>query len=137
GFTQGVVDADGADTKTHSDLTGSITGDDVVLEVHEQHINIFASSTSLRLMPSMRGSANQFFSTIGNVLKTGGETYRYNNIQVETGSKEKGNQGSAGVVAVKGIILRNDRPFAECTLQNGIPIAVAGGTVIPLATASQ
>jgi len=36
------------------------------------------------------------------------------------------------VVAVSGTILRNDRPYAACTLQQGLPVAVAGGTAIPL-----
>ena len=65
-------------------------------------------------------------------MKSGRDTYRFVNVQVETGTKEKGNQTSGGVVAVSGTVLRNDQPFAECTLQNGVPVAVAGNTVLPL-----
>lgn len=126
-------DFDGQEIKTRSVLTGSVQGDGVALEVHEQHATNFASATSLRTLPSMRGSASQFIGSIASVLKTAGATYRFSNVQVESGTKEKGGSTSGGLVAVSGIILRNDQPFAQCTLQNGIPVAVAGSTVISLA----
>lgn len=133
GGTAGVSDYDGADKETLADIGGMIKGEGLALEVHERHYNHFASAVSLRTLPSMRGSANQFRSTIGNVLEFGGDKYRFNHVQVETGNREKGGQPvSAGVYAVAGTILRNDQPFAECVLNNGIPVAVAGGRAIPL-----
>jgi hypothetical protein len=135
GGTQGGTDADGADTRTVYDVTGSVTGDDVSLEVRERHVSHFVSAMSLRLLPSMRGSANQLIATLGSVVRTGGENFQFKDVQVETGSREKGGQSSGGVVAVSGTILRNDRPYAVCTLQQGVPVAVAGGSVFPLGIA--
>jgi hypothetical protein len=136
GATQGGSDFQGSETKTISELTGTIKGDDLVVDVREQHTNVFVSAFSARMLPSQRGSANQFFSTLASVVKVGPDQYRFNNVQVEAGNREKAGQTiSAGVAAVSGQIIRNDRPFANCGLQNGIPVAVANGTVIPLATA--
>lgn len=132
GGTQGGTDADGADTRTIYDVTGAVTGDDVSLEVRERHVSHFVSAMSLQLLPSMRGSANQLIATLGSVVRTGGENFQFKDVQVETGSREKGGQSSGGVVAVSGTILRNDRPYAVCTLQQGVPVAVAGGSAIPL-----
>jgi hypothetical protein len=133
GAMQRSGDFDGQDIKTRSVLTGTVQGDDLKLEVQEQHATSFASATSLRTLPSMRGSASQFVGSIASVLSAGGATYRFSNVQVETGTKEKGGNTSGGLVAVSGVILRNDQPFAQCTLQNGLPVAVVGTTVIPLA----
>jgi hypothetical protein len=73
-------------------------------------------------------------STIASTAKSGGDAYRFVDVQVETGAKEKGGQSSSGVVATSGRILRNAKPVAECALQNGVPVAVAGPTVIALAS---
>src|SRR5262245_40301172 len=83
------------------------------------------------LLPSQRGNASRFRRSLGNVVKSSGDTCGFINVQVESGTKEKGGQTTGGIVVVSGAILRNEKPFAECTLQNGVPVAVDGGGVFP------
>jgi hypothetical protein len=137
GSTQGQSDFDGRESETRYEVTGTIRGHDVEISVHEQDASSFASTNSVALLYSQRGWADQSRCTLASTAKCGGDVFRFENVQVESGAKEKGGQSSSGVVATSGRILRNDTPFAECTLQNGSPVAVAGGSVIPLTGAAK
>ncbi len=137
GVTEGGSDFQGAETRTRSAVTGAIRGDDLAIDVSEQHVNHFVSAFSTRLLPSQRGSASQLISTVASTLKFGGDIYRFQDVHVETGNREKGGETvSGGLAALRGLILRNDQRFAECSLQNGLPVAVAGGVPIPLASST-
>jgi hypothetical protein len=132
GSTQGQGDLDGRESQTRFTITGTIHGDGVDVAVSETDSSNYASAVSIALLYSQRGWADQAKCTITSTAKAGGETFRFDDVQVESGAKEKGGRSSSGVVATSGRILRDDKPFAECMLQNGVPVAVAGANVIPL-----
>ena len=132
GQTAGVRENDGRETQTTYELSGTIRGGAVDLDVHEQHSEQFASTYSLALLYSQRGYASQFRAAMTSTLRTGGDTFTFSNVQVESGAKEKGGQASSGLASVSGDVLRNGRPFATCTLLDGRPVAVAGGRAISL-----
>lgn len=132
GSTRGVSDLDGQERKTQYQLTGTVKGPGVEVTVLEQHVLNMASATSLRLLHSQRGSATQIQSVVDSTMKCGGHTYRFDHVQTETGSKEKGFQSSGGIVAASGRVLRDDRPFGELALVNGTLVVAAGGGAIPV-----
>lgn len=132
GATRGVSDFDGQERKTQYQLTGTVKGSGVEVTVKEQHALSLASATSLRLLHSQRGSATQIQSVVNSTVKCGGHTYRFDQVQTETGSKEKGFQSSGGIVAASGRVLRDESPFGELLLVNGSVVVAAGGDVIPV-----
>ncbi len=132
GAVQSQGGVDGREAQTRYDVSGRIHGDDHEIDVLEQHFSDFASSNSLRLLTSQRGWASQLRCTIGSTVRAGGDTYRFQDVQVESGMKEKGGQTTSDIVSASGTIERNGRPFAEVALRAGLPVAIAGATVIPL-----
>jgi len=133
GGTQGTSDLDGTESQAAYDLVGTVRGGGIEVDVKERHFSNYASAVSIRMLYSQRGWASQFRATIASTVKSGGSSYRFESVQVETGAKEKGGQQTSDVVSTSGAILRDDRPWAQVTLQNGVAVAVAGGTVFPLA----
>lgn len=132
GGTQGVRDFDGQDIDTQYQLTGTVKGNGVEVDVQETHVIKLVSATSLQTLPSMRGTASQLRCVLNSVVRDGKDSYRFNNVQVEAGTKEKGGQSSAGIVAASGSILKNDRPFGECSVQNGALVVIVGNTALPI-----
>jgi hypothetical protein len=132
GQTAGVRESDGQQYETTYRLTGAIKGGNVDLDVQEDNVEQFASTYSLALLYSQRGYASQFQSAVANTLRTGGDTFTFSNVHVESGAKEKGGQSSSGLTAVSGALLRNGQPFGTLTLQDGRPVAIAGQSSIPL-----
>jgi len=133
GGTQGTSDLDGTEAQSAYDVVGTVRGGGIEVDVKERHFSNYASAVSIRMLYSQRGWASQFRATIASTVKSGGSSYRFDSVQVETGAKEKGGQQTSDVVSTSGAILRDDRPWAQVTLQNGVAVAVAGGTVFPLA----
>jgi len=119
-----VSDLDGANRR-RATKERTVKGSGVEWTCTSRHASNFASATSIGLLYSQRGFAEQVRSTITSTAKTGGDAYRFDDVQVESGAKEKGGQASSGIVATSGRILRNEKPFAECSLQNGVPVAVS------------
>jgi len=132
GAVQSQGDVDGREAQMRYDVVGRIHGEGHEVDVREQHSSDFASANSLRLLTSQRGWASQLRCTIGSTVRAGGDTYRFQDVQVESAMKEKGGQTTSSVVSASGTIERNDQPFAEVALRAGLPVAIAGGTVIPL-----
>lgn len=132
GASSGSGDFDGRQSQTRYDLTGTLRGNGVEVDVREQHTTEFASATSLRLLYSQRGWASQFRATLGSTVRSGGVAWQFADVQVETGAKEKGGQQTSDVVAVTGTILRDGHAFAQCTLQGGVAVATTGAGAIPL-----
>jgi hypothetical protein len=118
GQTAGTRDYHGQDVQTQYDLTGTIRGGGLEVDVNERHTSALVAATNLRLLPSQRGSASQFQGTINNVLRAGGEEYRFQNVQVETGQRTRGaGEGEAGLTGLQGIVLRNGAPFGRLMAQ--------------------
>lgn len=132
GAVQTVGGVDGREARTRYEVSGRIHGEGHEIDVLEQHFSDFASSNSLRLLTSQRGWASQLRCTIASTVRSGGDTYRFDDVQVESGAKEKSGQTTISVVSTSGTIQRNGRPFAEVELRAGRPVAMAGSTVIPL-----
>lgn len=123
-------DHGGQDVQTVYDLTGTVTRSGLRLEVAERHASSLVAATSLRTLPSQRGSASQSTSTLANVLTLGGTEYRFENVQLQEGARERGGQGSAGITALSGTVLRGGMPFGQFALQGGRPVlSTAGGAI--------
>ena len=64
GRSAGVRDYGGQDIQTAYDLTGTIAGNGLELAVNERHTSSLVATTSLRTLPSQRGTASQANSTL-------------------------------------------------------------------------
>jgi hypothetical protein len=142
GHTSGSSGYDGQDAQTQYDLTGSISGGGFEVEVHERHSSTMASATSLRLLPSQRGSASRFNGVLNNVLRIGGDEYRFQNVQVQTDQRTRGTAtGQAGLTMLEGMVMRSGQPFGRLVSQSGqaflqtqsgmlpLDMPIAGGTI--------
>lgn len=132
GTSSGSSDGTGAERQTQYRMTGTIRGGGADVTVLEEHTVSFASAIGLNLLASQRGNATQIRSVSSSSVKIGGDIYKFNNIQAESGMKERGNQSSGGMVSAAGLVTKNDAPFGEVMLQNGAVVVAAGGNVIPL-----
>jgi hypothetical protein len=132
GAVEGTGDADGREARTRYDVIGRIQGETLEIDVKEEHLSDFASATSLRLLTSQRGWASELRCTLASTVRSGGDTYRFLDVRMETGMKEKGGRTTSDVVSASGRIERNGRPFAEVELRDGLPVAIAESNVIPL-----
>lgn len=126
GTAQGTRDLDGHDTETKYELTGTIKADGFDVAVNEHHVLTSAGSYSLRLLTTQRGTASQLRAQIANTLKHDGATYSFSNVEVDSGSTDKGNQQKSGITLARGSILREQQPFAECRLLDGAVLATVG-----------
>ena len=133
GQTSGSSGVDGQDSQTQYDLTGTVSGGGLEVEVHERHSSTMAAATSLRLLPSQRGSASRFNGVLNNVLRVGGEEYRFQNVQVQTDQRTRGtNTGQAGLTLLEGLVVRSGQPFGQLVLQVGQAFLQTNSGVIPL-----
>ncbi len=132
GGTQGGPDGQGADRTTQYTLTGSLRGEGLVVDVHETHGTRFVAALGLSLLPSQRGSASRTLSRIDSTAKLAGAEYHFVSVQAESGSKEKGGQSTAGVVALTGAVTKNGQPFRDCSLQGGLPVLATSAGVLSL-----
>jgi hypothetical protein len=133
GQTSGSSGYDGQDSQTQYDLNGTIGGGGIEVEVHERHSSSMASATSLRLLPSQRGSASRFNAVINNVLRVGGDEYRFQNVQVQTDQRTRGTAtGQAGLTMLDGFVLLSGQPFGRAILQAGRAYLQTPSGVIPL-----
>lgn len=132
GGTQGGPDWQGADRTTQYELTGSLRGEDLVVDVHETHGTRSVAALGLSLLPSQRGTASRTLSRIDSTAKLAGAEYHFVSVQAESGSKEKGGQSTGGVVALTGTVTRNGQPFGDCNLQGGLPVLVTKDGVLSL-----
>ncbi len=133
GQTSGSSGVDGQDSQTQYDLTGTISGGGLEVEVHERHSSTMAAATSLRLLPSQRGSVSRFNGVLNNVLRVGGEEYRFQNVQVQTDQRTRGtNTGQAGLTLLEGLVVRSGQPFGQLVLQAGQAFLQTNSGVIPL-----
>ncbi len=132
GRTGGVRDYDGQDIQTAYDLVGTIRGGGLSLNVAERHTSSFVSATSLRSLPSQRGSASQASATLSSTLEFGGASYQFQNVQVESGSRSRGGQDSGGVTGVSGSVLRNGQSFGQFGLQGGRALLNTGAGLIAM-----
>jgi hypothetical protein len=135
GQAGGDVLIDSKETVTEYALTGTIRGAGADIDVREQNSSHYVSMYSVGFLPSQRGYANDLRGTTTTSVKVGNDNYSFANVQGQAIDKEKGGQRTSGVLALSGQILRNGAPFATCTLQGDRPVAIAGGTAIPLALA--
>ena len=119
GRTGGVRDYGGQDTQTVYDLTGTVAGNGLKLDVNERHASSFVAATSLRDLPSQRGSAGQTTSTLNNGLSLGGVRYDLQNVQIEAGTRDRGGQSSGGMTGVSGVLLRDGQPYGQFVLEGG------------------
>ncbi len=133
GQTAGARDYHGQDVQTQYDLTGTIRGGGAEIDVNERHTSALVAATNLRLLPSQRGSASRFNGVVNNVLRSGGEEYRFQDVQVETGQRTRGaGEGQAGLTGLQGIVLRNGAPFGRLISQGGRAIVQTDSGVIVL-----
>src|SRR5262249_42343690 len=132
GQTGGAREADGQDTQTAYDLTGTIGGNGCQIDVNQKVVMRTVSSYSLQLLISQRGSATQINTTINNTVGCASDTFAFNNVQVQSESAEKGGNSRNGVTAASGAITHAGQPFATLGLQNGIVLATTGKETIRL-----
>lgn len=133
GQISGSSGVDGQDSQTQYDLTGTISGGGLEIEVHERHSSAMAAVTSLRLLPSQRGSASRFNGVINNVLRIGGNEYRFQNVQVQTDQRTRGmSAGQAGLTMLDGVVLRSGQQFGRAVLQAGQAFLQTSSGLIPL-----
>jgi hypothetical protein len=133
GQTSGSSGFDGQDAQTQYELTGTITGGRMEIDVHERHISTMAAATSLRLLPSQRGSASRFNAAINSVVRVTGDEYRFQNVQVQTDQRTRGTTtGQAGLTMLDGVVLQSGRPFGRLVLQAGQAFLQTGNNLIPL-----
>lgn len=79
-----------------------------------------ASATSLYSLPSQRGSASRFNAVINNVVRVSGVEYQFQNVQVQTDQRTRGNNvGQAELTGLSGLVLRSGQPFGQLVLQAG------------------
>lgn len=130
GRAGGVRDYGGQDVQTVYDLTGTIRGDGLEVAVNESHQSSLVAATSLRFLPSQRGTASQSNATLRNVLTMDGRSYELRDVQVQMGTRTRGGQGSAGTTGVSGALLRDGQPYGRFLLQGGRPyLQTPDGTI--------
>ena len=130
GGAAGVRDYGGQDTQTQYDLTGTITGAGLSLDVSERHASTLVAATSLRTLPSQRGSASRVNATINNRVRHGGSTYQLQNVQVQTDQKTRGGNTTGGMTGLSGDLLRDGQPYGRFVSQGGQPmLTTASGTI--------
>jgi hypothetical protein len=133
GHTSGSSGYDGQDAQTQYDLTGSISGGGFEVEVHERHTSSMASATSLRLLPSQRGSASRFNGILNSILRIGGDEYRFQNVQVQTDQRTRGTAtGQAGLTMLEGMVMRSGQPFGRLVPQSGQAFLQTQSGLLPL-----
>jgi hypothetical protein len=133
GRTGGERDYHGQDVTTQYALTGSLRGSGYEIDVKEEHALRMVSSTSMRLLQSMRGSASSVQTAIGSTLKSGGQTYAFQGLQVRSEYSEKGGQTKNQETQMAGAITRDGKPWAQCAIAGGVPVAqTSDGAVLPL-----
>jgi hypothetical protein len=133
GQTAGSSGYHGQDAQTQYDLAGTITGGGIEVSVSERHSFSMAAATSLSLLPSQRGSASRFNGVLNNVVRVGGDTYQFQNVQVQTDQRTRGTAtGQAGLTGLDGVLLRSGQPFGRFVLQAGRAFLQAQSSVIPL-----
>ncbi len=128
----GVRDYGGQDVQTTYDLTGTITGNGVELTVNERHTSSLVAATSLRLLPSQRGSASQSTSTLNNTLNMRGVRFQLQNVQVQTGTRVRRGEGTAGMTGLSGTVLRDGQPFGQFVMESGRAFLNTGDGVIAM-----
>lgn len=119
GRAGGVRDYGGQDIQMAYDFTGTISGPGVTVDVRERHSSSLVAATSLRTLPSQRGSASNSNATLSSVATIGGVRYELSNVQVQTGTSTRGGQSSAGMTGLSGAVLRSGQPFGTFVLQAG------------------
>ena len=118
GGKAGVVDWHGGEGTADYTLTGKITGGGIEIDVSERHGSVSASAQSLRLPISMRGSAARINVTIDSVLHAGGDTFRFQGVEVVTDMKSKGGTSNVGIVSASGEVLRDGSAYGTVRLEN-------------------
>jgi len=119
GRAAGVLDYDGQDTQTAYALTGTISGSGLVVDVLERHSSSLVAATSLRTLPSQRGTASSSNSTLSSTMTFGGSRYELQNVQIQAGTSSRGGQASAGMTGLSGTVLRDGQPFGTFVAQGG------------------
>ena len=133
GKTVGSRDFGGQNWEARYTLTGTITGGGVEVEVNEQHTSAMGAFNSPRALPSRRGSSGQINAVINNVARIGGAEYRFQNVQVKSGTSVRGQgAGRAGVSGTQGHLLLNGAPFGPIVYQGGRSSVLTGRGVIAL-----
>jgi len=131
GQTAGDRDFNGQDIQTAYDLTGMLRGNGCEITVNQRQRIRTVGAYSLNLLYSQRGTATQLDAAINSAVQCEGETYTFNNVQVQSGSTDKGGNSRSAVSAATGTITRGGQAFATVSLQNGAVVAAtANGPVI-------
>lgn len=130
GQTGGERDLGGQDVQTTYDLTGTIRGNGSEIRVSQRQTIRTVGAYSLNFLVSQRGTATQINAVINNSVLSGGHTYTFGNVQVQSESTDKGGNRRSGITSASGAITRGGQPFATLRLQNGAVIAVAGSETI-------
>ena len=126
-------DMTGQEVRTEYDFSGTISREDIAVEVSEHHVStLAAASHPSRLLPSQRGSASRFSGIINNVVRRGEAEWRFVDVQVQTDMMERGGTGSAGLTHLGGQVLRNGNFLGQCVLQNGGAFLDTGNARLPL-----
>lgn len=119
GRSAGVMDYGGQDTQTAYDLTGTISGAGITVDVSERHASSLVAATSLRTLPSQRGTASSSNSTLASAMTFAGVRYQLQDVQIQSGTSTRGGQGSAGMTGLTRAVLRDGQPFGVFVFQAG------------------
>ena len=112
------------------EVTGTVRGPGVAVDVRERHSSSLVAATSLRTLPSQRGSASDSNATLSSIATVDGVRFELSNVQVRTGTSTRGGQGSAGMTGLSGAVLRNGQPFGTFVMQAGRAfLRTSGGLV--------
>ncbi|MCB9869086.1 MAG: hypothetical protein H6837_04460 [Planctomycetes bacterium] len=132
GQSVGERDLTGQDLTTRAELSGTIRGKGVEVDVHETHRSRLVSATSTRLLWSQRGSASRLTATSGSTVRAGGSSFTFRGVEVVTDVANKGGTDSSGVVQASGHVERGGEPFGTVALVHGRVVLKTATGAIPL-----
>jgi len=119
GRSGGVRDYGGQDIQMAFELAGTINGPGVTVDVRERHSSSLVAATSLRTLPSQRGSASNSNATLSSIVTIEGARFELSNVQVQMGASSRGGQSTAGMTGLSGGVLRAGQPFGTFVMQGG------------------
>jgi hypothetical protein len=132
GAGDGARDYHGQDVTTTYAMTGSLKGDGYEVAVDEQQSARVVSATSLRVLPSMRGSASSVTTRISSVVRTGGAEIKFDGVQARSDLSEKGGNPRNQHHEVGGRVLRNGTPWGDCAMTAAGPVLKTRDGVVGL-----
>jgi hypothetical protein len=132
GASGGVRDYQGQDVTTSYAMTGSLRGDGYEVAVDEQQTARMVAATSLRTLPSQRGSASSVTTRISSVVRGAAGEIAFDEVTARSDLSERGGSPRNLHHEVAGRLLRNGAPWGEGAMTAAGPVLNTKDGVIPL-----